>query len=323
MNRGWIVLQAKYDAAKICSFLYLLYFIFLIFPIESLISSEIIFRNTPIYIFKSNTPREIGEFDIFIVIFMLLLLSFLYYGLQTILNEIIIIEDENNSNKINKKLILYKLFIVITIILNLTVLYITKDITLIITGLCSIFMSLLICFAMKVYFIACLYDRKTLWLESVSGVSYGEVNKKSGFWKYKIWHDPKEKVEFKYRKKILDRSILYIIIFSLLFIRFIHTPAFLPFCIFVLYFVPFHVLSYIDSAFNLFTSLEGTCTEIYKSTTKNESYYCITVTDFNKERKLEFTAKEDYSIKQGDNLYVVHAVTSKKVVSVNSTILID
>lgn len=316
-------MQAKYDAAKICGFLYFLYFIFLIFPIKSLISSEIIFRNTLIYISEGNTSREMRESYIFIVIFMFLLLSFLYYGLQTILNEIIIIEDENKSNKINKKLRRYKLFIVITIILNLTVLYITKDTTLIITGLCSIVMSLIICFGMKVYFIACLYDRKTLWLESMSGGSHGEINRKSGFWKYKIWYDPKEKVESKFRKKILTRSILYIIIFSLFFIRFLHTPGFLPFCIFLLYFMPVHVLSFIDSAFNLFTSLEGTCTEIYKSTTKNGSYYCITVTDFNKERKLEFTAKEDYSIKQGDNLYVVHAAISKKVVSVNFITLID
>lgn len=314
-------MQTKYDAAKICGFLYFLYFIFFIFPIGSLISSEIIFRNT--YIFKDNISIEIGKSQIFIVIFMLILLFFLYYELKTILNQITIIEDENKSNKINKKLIIHKLFVAITIILNLTVLYITKDKTLIIIGLYSTLMSLIICFGMKVYYTACLYDRKSLWIESVNGYYPEEVNKKSLFWKYKIWYDPKEEVEFKYKKKILTRSIFNIIIYSLLFIRFRHTPIFLVFCVVILYFMPFQVLSFIDSAFNLFTSLEGTCTEIYKETTKNRSYYCITVTDFSKERKLEFESKEDYSIKQGDNLYVVHGVISKEVVSVNCISLID
>lgn len=312
-------MQTKYDAAKICGFLYFLYFILLIFPVESLISSEIVFKNLSKYRFEDNTSSG----GITGVIFLLLLLSFLYYGLQTILNEIIIIEDENKNNKINKKLVVYKLFIVMTIILNSTVLYITKDRTLIITGLCSILLSLIICFGMKVYFIACLYDRKTLWLESVTGISYKEADKKSRFWKYKIWHEPKEKVDFKYRKKILSRSILYITICSLFFIKFVHTPVFLLFCIMVLSFITFHVLSLIDSIFNLFTSLEGTCTEIHKETGKNSSYYCITVIDFNRERKLEFTSKKDYSINQGDNFYVVHSVLSKKVVSVNSINLID
>lgn len=316
-------MQSKYNAAKICGFLYLLYFIFLIFPIESLISSGIILKNVPMCMPESTTYGENGESYIFLFMFILIVLSFLGYGLQSILNEIYIIEDENKSNKINEKLKIHKLFIIITIMINLTVLYITKDKTLIITGLCSTFMSLLICFGMKVYFTACFYDRKTLWLESMIADSHGDVNKKSGFWKYKIWYDPKENIEFKYRKKILAKSIFYVTIISLFFIRFIHTPAFLVFCVFILYFMPFHLLSFIDSTFNLFTSLDGICTEIYKSTTKNGHYYCITVTDFNKERKLEFTSPEDYSIKQGDNLHVVHGVISKKVVSVNSITVID
>lgn len=303
----------KHRIDGICKMLYFIYATFLIYPVKVLINIGLFSKN--IKIFNIIDSVQIGYSACFFI-FQIMFLSILYFGIKSSLKNIEIFEDQDKFEKIRKKLIPYKIFVIITVTVSIIAIYISRYKELIIPSIFLIMISILIHFSKETYFKSYLFDRKLLWIESVNGEQYDESDIDSKKWRYRIWCDKKEKVKFKYRKTNIVINILHIIGFS--FFAMATNTDIIFFSVIWLYFIVFHIITLIENIFNLFTSIDGMCTGIYEQSTRTRRYYNIIVTDYKNKREIKVKIDSSFYIKEGDYLSVVHGIFSKRLISINS-----
>lgn len=294
-------MPVKYILDRISKVLYLIYAMFLMYPIKSLTNLGLLSTKIELFDIIGNIP---AEDQVYYLIIQAMFLAVLYFGIKTSEKQIAICKDKNQLDKINKNLFSYKLLILITIIFSISIMYICKDKNLIFPSILMLIISILIYYSKKLYFNAC--------FDGIQNMNK-ENDVDSRWWRFKIWYDKKEKVEFKYRKVEIIFNIIYIKINILLFIR----SNFSIFQIVFLYFLVKNIFALIENIFNIFTSVNGVCTGIYEDRTRNRTYYIAVVTDYITKREVKIKIDSNLFIKEGDNVSVVHGVFSKQVISMN------
>lgn len=116
-------MENKHKLDNNCKITYILYGVFLIYPLQSLIKVGVL--STDIKFFEIVSNIEIGysiEFYAFESLFLLML----YIGIKSDLKNIEIFEDEDKLKKLKKSTLLYKLFITINIICMISLVLFTK-----------------------------------------------------------------------------------------------------------------------------------------------------------------------------------------------------
>ncbi|MEW9080284.1 hypothetical protein [Terrisporobacter glycolicus] len=234
---------------------------------------------------------------------------FLIYPIKTSEKQLITLENEVCKERINKNIFPYKLNFFVTIIFSIFILYITGDKSLLLPSLLMLITSGLIFYGRKLYYKACEIDK----LSNLN--TKNNIN--SALWRLKVWYDKKETVEFKYRKVEIIVNILYI----LLNVIILRSYTFGFFELLFIYFILQNSFALIENIFNIFTSINGTCTGIYERRTRsNISYYKVVITDYTNKREVKVKIDSNSFMSEGDSLEVVHGVFSKQLVSINSVV---
>ena len=106
-------MENKHKLDNICKITYILYGLFLIYPLQSLIKLGIL--STDIRFFEIVSNIEIG-YSIEFYAFEFLFLLMLYIGIKSDLKNIEVFEDKEKLKKLKKSTLPYKLFIIVNII---------------------------------------------------------------------------------------------------------------------------------------------------------------------------------------------------------------
>ena len=141
-------MENKHKLDNNCKITYILYGVFLIYPLQSLIKVGVL--STDIKFFEIVSNIEIGysiEFYAFESLFLLML----YIGIKSDLKNIEIFEDEDKLKKLKKSTLLYKLFITINIICMISLVLFTKDKQLLIPSILLVYTSILMHYAKESY----------------------------------------------------------------------------------------------------------------------------------------------------------------------------
>ena len=117
-------MENKHKLDNICKITYILYGLFLIYPLQSLIKLGIL--STDIRFFEIVSNIEIG-YSIEFYAFEFLFLLMLYIGIKSDLKNIEVFEDKEKLKKLKKSTLPYKLFIIVNIIGMLSLVLFTKD----------------------------------------------------------------------------------------------------------------------------------------------------------------------------------------------------
>ncbi|MFQ9309091.1 MAG: hypothetical protein ACLR2K_04105 [Paraclostridium sordellii] len=294
-------MPVKNTLDRISKVLYIIYAMFLIYPIKSL--TNLGFLSTKIKLF--NIIDNISSKDIlYCLIIQGMILAVLYFGIQTSEKQINLCKDKNKLDKINKNLIPYKLFILITIIFSIVIIYVCKDKMLIFSSMLMLLTNIMIYYSKKLYFNEDFYYTKNItYSNDVDSIC----------WRFKVWCDQIKKVEFKYRKVEIMLNMIYIKINILILIR----SGFSIFKLIFVYFLVKNIFALIENIFNIFTSINGVCTDIQEHRTKHKIYYIVIVTDYINKREIRIKIDSNLFVNKGDNISVVHGIFSKQVVSMN------
>lgn len=304
-------MENKHKLDNICQITYMLYGVFLIYPLQSLIKVGIL--STDIKFFEIVSNIEIGysiEFYAFESLFLLML----YIGIKSDFKNIEIFDDEEKLKKLKKSTLPYKLFITLNIIGMLALVLFTKDKQLLIPSILLIYTSILMHYAKESYIKSYLFDRKLNYLEKINGEEHNDSNIDSKKWRYKIWYDKKEKIKVSDRRFNIIIDILSIICFGTLFA----VNGLVLGTILWGYILIINIFKLIEDVFSLYTTIDGVCTGVYEHRKRHNTYYDVVVTDYTNKREIKVKLKEDYYIGYMDNLSVVHGVLSKQVVSINN-----
>ncbi|HBI91837.1 MAG TPA: hypothetical protein DDY58_05060 [Terrisporobacter glycolicus] len=287
----------------VCKILYFIYGMFLIYPIKTLTNMGLLNENIKIF----NIIREIPEGEeMYYIIFQIIFMVVSYFCIKTSEKQLITVENEVCQETINENIFPYKLNIFVTIIFSMFIIYITGDKSLLLPSLLMLITSGLIFYARKLYYKACEIDK-------LSNLNTKD-NINSTLWRFKVWHDKKERVEFKYRKVEIIVNILYILL-NMIILR-SSTIGF--FELLFIYFILQNSFALLENIFNIFTSINGTCTGIYEHRTRsNRSYYKVVITDYTNKREVKVRIDSDSFISKGESLEVTHGVFSKQLVSIN------
>ena len=145
--------------------------------------------------------------------------------------------------------------------------------------------------------------------------------KTSFLWQYKVWNSPRVKVNKKNRKvdiMPIITSIVSIIAIITIVINLKNKNLDILSIIVLIYFRKAY-LNIIDFKFNLFTLIEGKCTnmEVFKTGKKGNNYYVITITDFERKREIKLKTKIEPSFRIYADVVVIHGILSKNVVKLN------
>lgn len=290
----------------ICKILYFIYGMFLIYPIKILTNMGILNSNIKLFNIIRDIPA--GE-EIYYIIFQVIFIGVSYFCIKTSEKQLVISEKEVSQERINENLFPYKLNICITMIFSIFIIYITGDKSLLLPSLLMLITSGLIFYAKKLYYKACDIDK-------LSNL-HTKDNINSIWWRFKVWYDKKKTVEFKYRKVEMIENILYILL-NMLILR---GSIIGSFKLLFIYFILKNSFALIENIFNIFTSINGTCTGIYEHTTRsNRRYYKVVITDYTNKREVKVKIDSDLFISEGDYLEVIHGICSKQLVSINSLI---
>ena len=103
-------MENKHKLDNICKITYILYWLFLIYPLQSLIKLGIL--STDIRFFEIVSNIEIG-YSIEFYAFEFLFLLMLYIGIKSDLKNIEVFEDKEKLKKLKKSTLPYKLFIIV------------------------------------------------------------------------------------------------------------------------------------------------------------------------------------------------------------------
>ena len=134
-------MENKHKLDNICKITYILYGLFWIYPLQSLIKLGIL--STDIRFFEIVSNIEIG-YSIEFYAFEFLFLLMLYIGIKSDLKNIEVFEDKEKLKKLKKSTLPYKLFIIVNIIGMLSLVLFTKDKQLLILSILLIYTSILI-----------------------------------------------------------------------------------------------------------------------------------------------------------------------------------
>lgn len=304
-------MDSKHKLDNIGKMLYILYTIFLIYPLKSLVELGIL--STDIRFFEIIANIGIGN-SIEFYAFEFLFLFMMYIGINTEGKNIKIFEDDEKLNKLNSRLVPYKLFVTISIIGVTVLLLLTKDKNLLAPSVLLICASILIYYCKETYIKSYLFDRQLNYLEKITGEKYDDSDIDSKKWRYKIWYDNKEKIKMKDRRFNIIVNILNILFFGTLFII---NGAILGTILWG-YLLITNIFKLIENIFSLFTTIEGVCTGFYEEHKRNAIYYHAVITDYNTKREIKVRLRESYYIEHMDRLTVVHGVLSKQLVSINN-----
>lgn len=302
---------AKHKINTSLKMTYILYIIYLVYITKTMMGLGVLNKFTSILDIVDNI--EVG-FGMYTYLFQLAFLLLLAYSVKDTLKEVEICEDEDKARKITKKLIPYKIFIALNILVGVALSIEYKALSLILQSTLLISASILIHYAKESYTKAYLYDRKLLWIESVNGEKYDESDIDSKFWRYKIWYDKKEKVQLKSRLKRASINLLNILLYGSLYTL----NGFILFTILFGYVLLKNILGLIENIFNLYTSTNGICTGVIDKSTSKHREYDIIVTDYDNKREVHVKTRENYNIKEMDYLEVVHGIFTKESVAINS-----
>lgn len=305
----------KQRLRSLLKILFILYITFFISNLKVIVEKSILGNYN--YLVNILNRIEIGidspgEFFMFQLIFI----SIFYYALKSSSNEIVVFEDINKEKKLIEKIRPYKIFVLVSILLAIYTIKLSKELNSVMSSVELVLISMLICYGKKIYIKSYLYDRKIKWLESINNQTYDETNTDTKKWRYKFWINKKETVEFKDKKTYVFSDIIHILIWGCMFIL---TNTIL-FKVIWGYFLICNILNLIENIFNLYTSLDGICTGVYETTSRNQSrnYYNIVVTDYNKKQEVEFKIQGNYNIEEMDHLNIVHGILTKKVLFMNN-----
>lgn len=304
-------MENKHKLDNICQIIYILYGLFLIYPLQSLIKVGIL--STDISFFEIVSNIEIG-YSIEFYSFEFLFLLMLYIGIKSDLKNIEVFEDEEKLKNLKKSTLLYKLFITANIIGMIALVLFTKDKKLLIPSILLVYTSILMHYAKESYIKSYLFDRKLNYLEKINGEEHNDSNVDSKKWRHKIWYDKKEKIKVSDRGFNIIVDILNIIFYGTLFA----VNGLVLGTILWGYILITNIFKLIEDVFSLYTTIDGVCTGVYEHRTKHNTYYKVVVTDYTNKREIKVKLKEDYYIGYMDNLSVVHGVLSKKAVSINN-----
>ena len=133
-------MENKHKLDNICKITYILYGLFWIYPLQSLIKLGIL--STDIRFFEIVSNIEIG-YSIEFYAFEFLFLLMLYIGIKSDLKNIEVFEDKEKLKKLKKSTLPYKLFIIVNIIGMLSLVLFTKDKQLLILSILLIYTSIL------------------------------------------------------------------------------------------------------------------------------------------------------------------------------------
>lgn len=305
--------QSFEDFLKI---LYILYAVMLVASLNGLLNAIDISTNNLIitYIkdFKIEMLTDVGGF-----VFQLIFFLFIYIGIHNNIKEIIIFEDEEKQNKLNKKIFPYKIFTGINILYSISVIIFVKEKHFLLPTILVAVSSLLIYYAKLGYLKSYIFNRYNKWLEQCNcdneDYNYKSIDTKK--WRYKIWFNKREKCNLKERRISSINRILTLVITTI----FIIASNNILIDIFILYFLIFNIVIIIENTFGLFTSIDGVCTgvlEVSKRNTRN--YQNIIVTDYKNKREIKIGLESKFLITEKDKLIVVHGIFSKRLVSINS-----
>ena len=260
------------------------------------------------YSISSNVTLENSAFFIMFV-------PVIYMMIKSSMNKTYEFEDEDRARKVRRKLIPYKIFIFITILQSSYLIISSKDRDIIFASMVLIIISFLIHYAKSCYLKSYIFDRKRQWLEDCNFGSDNKVDTLSDtkFWRYKIWINNIEKINFNYRIKGFICCIPLIIIF---YVIFTHSGS-IPFKLIMGYFLMYNLILALEYLFGFFTTTDGVCTGVYENKIRNSINYIIHVTDYKRKRELSIKMKETYGIDDLDAVIVSHGVITKNVITVN------
>lgn len=172
-----------------------------------------------------------------------------------------------------------------------------------------------------------LTDRQKMWREAVYGTTY-DVQESNILWRFKLWMTPHERIPFKERY-FNPFNILFIFIFIVIYAQSQGPNLF--FFIFLIIVVR-NIFSIIEGIFGLYTSLTGQCTGIEEfedhdnhnrgggitiSFRKSRYYWKVYITDFENKREIVYKTYSCPIISEGDEVKVIHGIFSKEVIIVN------
>lgn len=258
---------------------------------------------------KINFESTIGQTSI---VFFIMFFSMNYFIAKSNMNEIIIYEDDKIENKINKKLILYKGLIVVSLILGIYFSQFSKDIDISCISIYLIISSILIHYNKKGYLQSYMYNRQLQWYKEINNEEiYDDTNK----WRKKQKFNGFINIDKKYRYKHIVEYIPTIIIAIILII-----PKSMLIRIFMMYILLINIASVIENLFNGYTSISGVCTSITENRRKNNITYNIIVTDYENKLEKKFNINDIFSISEMDKVEVVYGVFSKRCIMINNII---
>ncbi|WP_042272524.1 hypothetical protein [Faecalimicrobium dakarense] len=110
-----------------------------------------------------ESPVGVGSTLFFIIFY-----AMTFYIVKSDTDEIIVYEDDNIKNKIYKKLIIYKIMVVLTIVLCTYITLASNNIDILFTSIFLIVDSVLILYAKKGYLKSYLYNRQLQWFKEIN-----------------------------------------------------------------------------------------------------------------------------------------------------------
>lgn len=159
---------------------------------------------------KINFESLIGQSSL---VFFIMFFFMNFFITKSKMNEVIIYEDDNIENKIEQRLILYKVLIIVSIIIGGYCSLNTKNNDIIFISIYLIIVSILIHYSKRGYCISYMYDRKLQWQKQISNEEiYNDTHK----WRLKQKFNGIVYVDKRYRFRQIPQYIPTIFI-SLIF----------------------------------------------------------------------------------------------------------
>ena len=258
---------------------------------------------------KINFESLIGQSSL---VFFIMFFFMNFFITKSKMNEVIIYEDDNIENKIEQRLILYKVLIIVSIIIGGYCSLNTKNNDIIFISIYLIIVSILIHYSKRGYCISYMYDRKLQWQKQISNEEiYNDTHK----WRLKQKFNGIVYVDKRYRfRQILQYiptifiSLIFMILGSLLI------------KITMGYLLIVNIMSIIEYLFNLHTFISGTCTSVTENRGRHSIIYRIVVTDYEKKVEKKFAINDLFNISEMDRVEVVYGIFSKRCIMVNNVV---
>ena len=291
--------------------LYAIYVIFLVVMLDKSVQLGLLGSNNfIIQIFEEmNYTTEVGKGS---ALFFITFFAIFFYIIKSNIDEIITYEDDNIENKINQKLIIYKILVVLTIILGTYVIVVSKDEDSFYTTIFLIIDSVLIYYTKKGHFMSYMYNRQMQWYKHINSEDIHEDTHK---WRRKRKFNGYVKVNSKHRYMHILEYIPTIII-SIIFI----VPNVLPIRLFMGYILIMNIASVVEDLFSLYTKTTGICTSAVESSSKVNHTYSIVVTDYENKTEMKFSVNQLFNICEMDKVEVVYGMFSKRCLLINNIV---